>query len=119
MQWNATLAAGSQWPQSFTMLDDDTGQPLNLTGLAWEFVIRPNVTDTANPALVQVTTAATAQGYVTVDLVNAVVQVVLTGPATALLANLSCPYALWSNPGQPDRTCWAEGRINAALISQP
>jgi len=117
-QVNFATAAGSVWQQTFT-LTDASGVAINLTGLTWEFVIRPNVTDATAPALVQVTTTATAQGQITVVPLTGTVTVTLTPAATALLGQNTRPHALWSNPGTATATCWTEGRFNTALVSQP
>lgn len=117
-QWNASSAAGSQWAQAFTLQNDD-GTPVNVTGWTWEFVIRPTVADTVSPALVQVTTTAGAQGYITVDTTTATVMVVLNPAATSLLGRGARPYALWSNPGTTTALAWVEGVFNSQLIATP
>jgi hypothetical protein len=115
-QVNFATAAGSTWQQTFT-LTDAAGVAINLTGLTWEFVIRPNVTDATAPALVQVTTTATAQGQITVVPLTGTVTVTLNPAATTLLGQNSRPHALWSNPGTSTATVWVEGRFNAALVA--
>lgn len=115
-QWNASSPAGSQWAQAFQLVNDD-GTPVNVTGWTWEFVIRPNVADTASPALVQVTTTVSAQGYITVDTATATVMVVLNPAATAPLGKNSRPFTLWSNPGTTTATAWVEGRFNTQIIA--
>ncbi|MGW2920407.1 hypothetical protein ACWDBF_21450 [Streptomyces angustmyceticus] len=112
LRWSTTTAAGAEWGADFTLLDDD-GTPMAINGKAFEFVIRPTVVDTASPPLIKVTATATVQGYITVDVVAATVQVVLTPTATALLGKGSRPFALWMDPGQPQQTCLVEGRFNS------
>ncbi|MEU0818950.1 hypothetical protein [Streptomyces mirabilis] len=112
-QVNFATAAGSQWAQTFQF----TG--VDLTGLAWEFVIRPAVADVAQPPLVKVTTTVTAQGQITVDLTAKTVQVVLTPAATTLLGKGARPYALWSNPGTATATTWCDGVFNSSLVPAP
>lgn len=112
-QVNFATAAGSQWAQTFQFAGVD------LTGLAWEFVIRPNATDAAQPPLVKVTTTVTAQGQITVDLTAKSVQVVLTPAATSLLGKGARAYALWSNPGTTTATTWCEGIFNSSLVPAP
>lgn len=112
-QANFATAAGSQWAQTLQF----TG--VDLTGLTWEFVIRPNVTDVAQPPLVKVTTTVGAQGQITVDLTAKTVQVVLTPAATTLLGKGARPYALWSNPGTTTATTWCEGVFNSVLVPAP
>lgn len=115
-QWNTTTPAGSQWAQAFQLQNDD-GTPVDITGWTWEFVIRPTVVDTASPALVQVTTTVTAQGYITVNISTATVIVVLAPAATALLGKGARPYALWSQPGTTQATAWVEGAFNTQLVA--
>lgn len=115
-QVNFATAAGSQWAQTFT-LTDANGTALDLTGLAWEFVIRPNVTDTTVPPLVKVTTTPGAQGQIDVTPLTGTVTVTLTPAATTLLNQGSRPHTLWSNPGTTTATVWAEGRFNSALVA--
>lgn len=115
-QVSFSSAAGSLWQQTFT-LTDAAGAAINLTGLTWEFVIRPNVTDATVPALVSVTTTATAQGQITVVPLTGTVTVTLTPAATAILGQGARPHALWSNPGTSTATCWCEGRFNTALVA--
>jgi hypothetical protein len=92
---------------------------VNVTGWTWEFVIRPTVSDTASPALVQVTTTVSAQGYITVNTVTATVMVVLNPAATSLLGKGARPYALWSNPGTTTATAWVDGVFNSQLVASP
>lgn len=115
-QWNASAAAGSQWSQSFQLVNDD-GTPVNVTGWTWEFVIRPSVNDTASPALVQVTTTANSQGYITVNTATATVTVVLNPAATTPLSKGSRPYTLWSNPGTTTAVAWVDGMFNTQLVA--
>lgn len=111
-----STAAGSLWRQTFTLTNAD-GTAIDLTGMAWEFVIRPNVTDTTVPALVSVTTTATAQGQIDVTPLTGTVTVTLNPAATTLLDVGSRPHALWSNPGTVTATVWAEGRFNTQLVA--
>ena len=115
-QWNTTAAAGSQWSQVFQMQNDD-GTPVDLAGLTWEFVIRPTVSDTASPALVQVTTTVNAQGYITVNTVTGTVTVVLNPAATSLLGKGARPYTLWSQPGTNTAVAWVDGVFNTQLVA--
>jgi hypothetical protein len=112
-QVNFATAAGSTWVQTFAM------PTVDITGLAWEFVIRPNTTDIAQPPLIKVTTTVTAQGQITVDTAARTVQVILTPAATTLLGKGARPYALWSNPGTSTATTWCEGVFNSSLVPAP
>lgn len=108
-------AAGSLWRQTFTITDD--AGPVDLTGLAWEFVIRPSTSDATVPALVSVTTTPNVQGQIDVVPLTGTVTVTLTPAATALLGKGARPHALWSNPGQDDAVCWCEGAFNTQLVA--
>jgi len=110
-----SAAAGSTWRQTYTITDQ--GGPVDLTGLTWEFVIRPNITDATSPALVSVTTTASPQGQITVTPLTGTVTVTLTPAATALLGKGSRPHALWSNPDTDTAICWAEGAFNTQLVA--
>lgn len=112
-QVNFTAAAGSQWAQTFQLPGVD------ITGLDWEFVVRPSATDATQPPLVKVTPTVSAQGLITVDTGAATVQVVLTPAATDLLGRGARPYALWSNPGTTAATTWAAGTFNSQLVAEP
>lgn len=117
-QWNTSTPAGSQWVQTFQLQNDD-GTPVNITGWTWELVIRPNVTDTATPALVQVTTTVSAQGYITTNTATGTVTVVLNPAATSLLGKGARPHALWSQPGTTQAVAWVEGVFNSQLVAIP
>lgn len=112
-QVNFTAASGSQWAQTFAFVGVD------LTGLSWEFLIRPSVTDAAQPPLVKVTTTVSSQGQITVNVGAGTVQVVLTPAATTLLGKGARPHALWSNPGTTTQTTWCEGIFNTSLVPTP
>lgn len=113
IQVNFAAPAKGQWAQTFRFPDTD------ITGLTWEFVIRPTATDTTQPALVEVTATVSAQGWITVDTTARTVQVVLTPAATGLLGKGARPYALWSNPGTGQDTPWAAGVFNTQLVAIP
>jgi hypothetical protein len=113
-----TTAAGSQWQQTFTLTNPD-GTPINLTGLTWEFVIRPTVQDAAVPPLVSVTTTPTSQGSITVTPLTGIVTVTLTPAATTLLGKGQRPHALWSNPGTPTAITWVAGNFTTQLVANP
>lgn len=121
LQWNTDAAAGSLWQRQFTFYVNGDGGPLiDLTGLTWEFVIRPDVTDTTSPALISVTTTPSAQGSITVDLPRSTLTVTLTPAATALLKKGAYPLALWSAPADTStRTLWVSGMFNSVLAALP
>lgn len=103
--------AGSEWAQTFRM------QGVDISGLDWEFVIRPTVVDRSDPPLVRVTPTVGVQGQITVDTGTDTVQVVLTSAATTALGRGPNRYALWSNPGTASQTCWCEGVFTALSVS--
>lgn len=111
--WNTTTAAGSQWVQTFTFPDTD------LSGLDWEFVVRPSAADTTDPPLIRVTTTNGAQGQITVDLVASTVQVVITATATEPLGQANQEHALWSSPGTAAALAWVSGAFNTVLVAAP
>ncbi|KIF00866.1 hypothetical protein PL81_38800 [Streptomyces sp. RSD-27] len=110
--------AGAQWSATFT-LRDDSGGPMNISSKMFEFTIRPTAADAAVPALVAVAATPTGQGYLTVNTLTAVVQVVLTPAATALLGTGCRPFALWMDPGLPGQTCLVEGPFYSRPASSP
>lgn len=112
-QVNFVAAAGSQWAQTFQLAEVD------ITGLSWEFVIRPHATDVTQPPLIKVTATVSAQGRIVVDTTARTVQVVLTPAATSLLGKGARPYALWSNPGSTSATTWCDGVFNSTLVPAP
>lgn len=116
-QVQANAAAGGQWTETYTLQNND-GTLMNLTGKSFEFVVRPSVTDTTEPAKVAVnSTAANAQGYITVTANTSTVQVVLSPTATALLGKSAYPYALWMDPGLPDATPVVAGTFFTSLVA--
>ncbi|NUR01359.1 MAG: hypothetical protein HOY79_33990 [Streptomyces sp.] len=110
---NFVTGAGGTWTQTFQM------DGVDITGLDWEFVIRPQAVDTAQPPLVKVTPTETAQGRIIVDTVAGTVQVILTPAATGPLGKGARPYALWSNPGLPTAIPWCAGIFNTTLVPAP
>ena len=118
-QVNATAYAGSGWSETYTLTNPDN-TPINLTGLTFVLSIRPDVTNTATPALVSVTSAgATAQGSVTITPLTGTVAVTLTPAATTLLADDTWPYALWSSPGTSAALAWVAGKFTSSLVAGP
>jgi hypothetical protein len=114
-QINIVIACGGQWPQGYTLTNDD-GTPMDLSTAVFELVIRPTVTDVTEPALVSVTSAASSnQGYITIT--GNVVLVVLSPTATALLGAGARPYALWLDPGLSDATPIVVGTCFSDLVA--
>lgn len=116
-QLQANAAAGSQWVQTYTLQNDD-GTAMNISGKVFEFVIRPTVSDTTEPAMVAVnSTAATGQGYITVTAATSTLQVVLSPTATALLGQGARPYTLWMDNGLTDATALVVGTFFSNLVA--
>lgn len=118
-QVQINVAAGSQWSQGYQLQNDD-GSIFNITGMAFEFVIRPNASNVAEPAMVSVnSTASSAQGYITVTVETATLLVVLSPTATALLGQSVNPYSLWMNPGTSSQTDLVQGASFCVLVALP
>lgn len=117
LQVTTTAFAGSVWAETYTLTNPD-GTPIDLTGLVFEFVIRPNTSDTTSPALVQVTSSSSnAQGGIAVTPLAGTVAVTLTPAATALLKQGARPYTLWSQPGTSSAVAWVTGTFNSMLVA--
>jgi outer membrane protein assembly factor BamB len=113
----AYATPGSQWAQGYTFYNDD-GTLMSLTGKTFEFVVRPNTSDTTEPAQISVSsTTANSQGYITVTLATSSILVVLSPAATNLLGASNRPYALWMDPGQTDATAMVVGIMNSQLVA--
>lgn len=117
IQLNASTAAAGQWATTYGLLNDDN-TIMSIAGKTFEFVIRPNVADATEPALVAVSsTGATAQGNITVNVAAGTVQVVLNPAATTILGDGARPYALWMDPGGFDATPLVAGTFFTKLIA--
>lgn len=115
---SALAYAGFVWTQTYTLTQTPNGPPINLTGLVFELVIRPSLTDTTSPALVQVSSAASnAQGSVTVTPLSGIVTVSLTPAATSLLGQGERFYTLCSNAGTTTAALWVEGVFTSKLAA--
>lgn len=115
----AYVDAGGQWTETYT-LTDNSGNPINLTGLTFTLVVRPTVTNLTEPALVSVnSTAPTSQGSITITPLTGVVAVVLTPAATTVLSAGVYPYGLWSSAGTSTATPWVTGNMTSQLIAIP
>ena len=118
-QVQINVAAGSQWSQGYQLQNDDSS-PFNITGMTFEFVIRPNTSNAAEPAMVSVnSTASSAQGYITVTVETATLLVVLSPTATELLGQSANPYSLWMNPGTSSQTDLVQGTSFCVLVALP
>lgn len=115
----AYATSGSEWTWTYP-LTDANGNPLNLTGYTFEFVIRPTVTNLVEPPLVSViSTAPSSQGSITIAALTGLVTVVLTPAATSLLQDGVYPYGLWSAPGTSTATIWYDGHMTSSLAALP
>lgn len=115
-QLTAYSAASSQWTAGYTLTNDDS-TPMDLSTATFEMVIRPNTSNTAQPATVVVTTTPGAQGYITITGNTALV--VVEPAATALLGQGPWAYALWLNPGTPNATDLVSGTFFSQLVAVP
>lgn len=115
----AYVDASGVWNETYT-LTDNLGNPINLTGLTFEFVVRQTVTNTAEPALISVSSSgSTSQGGITITPLTGVVAVSLTPAATAVLGAGVYPYGLWSSPGTSTATPWVTGNMTSKLVAVP
>lgn len=117
-QASATAYAGSVWSETYALTQTPNGPPIDLTGLAFSFVIRPSLVDTTSPALVQVSSSGSnAQGSIAVTPTAGIVAVSLTPAATSLLGQGERYYTLWSNYGTNTATAWVEGTFTSKLVA--
>lgn len=116
-QVNAQAVAGSLWDTDYQLFNDD-GTPMNITGKTFELAIRSTISDAAPSPLVSVSSqVATAQGYITVNVNNSSLLVVLSPTATALLGRGARPYALWMDPGLVTATDLVTGTFFSVLTA--
>lgn len=117
-QIQINVAAGSQWVQGYQLLSN--GAPMDISTYSFEFVVRPNASDKTEPALVAVnSTQSSSQGYIEVTVDTAVLIVVLSGTATALLGQSAYPYSLWLNPGTSSQVDLVTGTSFCQLVPLP
>lgn len=118
-QVNTSCSAGFVWSETYSLTQTPGGPPIDLTGLVFELVIRPNVEDTTSPALVQVSSSGSnTQGSITIATpANGIVVVNLTPAATTLLGEGVRPYTLCSNPGTSTAACWVSGQFFSRLVA--
>lgn len=113
---HVTTDADSEWTCGYAFFNDD-GTAADLSTATFELVIRPDVTDQTEPALVSISTTAGAQGYITVS--GNVATAVIEAPATAALGEGARPYALWLNPGTPGQQTVVRGQFTTQLVAVP
>lgn len=118
-QANAYADAGYQWVETYTFTQTQGGPPIDLTGLVFEFVIRPDVKNTSSPALVQVSSSGSnSQGSISIPTpTNGIVTVTLTPAATTLLGQGSRPYTLLSGAGTSTASSWVTGSFTSRLVA--
>jgi hypothetical protein len=117
-QIQINVAAGSQWAQGYQLLSN--GSPMDISTYTFEFVVRPNASDKTSPALVSVnSTESSSQGYIEVTVDTAVLIVVLSATATALLGGQAYPYSLWLNPGTSGQVDLVTGVSFCQLVPLP
>lgn len=97
---------------------DADGIPMDLTGITFGFVVRPNVRDATAPPLIRVRSdQSSAQGSITVSGNTVTVQ--LAAAATALLTGYSYAYALYWDPDLADQEPDVWGTLFPALVAAP
>lgn len=118
---NETAVINSSWSRTYNLTQYPNGPAIDLTGMVFEFVVRPNITDTTSPALVQLSSSgSTTQGTITITPTSGIVAVNLTPAATLLLARTNiAAYALWSQPGTSTQTMWVEGEFLVQQVAGP
>ena len=111
-QKNFTTAAGPVWRVTFTI-------PADITGMAWEFVIRINAEDQSEPPLVRVTETSSTQGQIAANVTASTVQVTLTPAATRPLGKGIWAHALYSDANTDNEIGWVAGTFTTQAIAAP
>lgn len=115
--WNWQVPLGGE--QNALLTFTQNGTPYDLTGLAWEYVVRGPAGSAGDAILFTLTTTPSANGVLTVDTVADTVTITLYAAATANLSPGPYRHALWSNPGQPSATPWVSGNFQVISVPQP
>ncbi len=119
VNWALRTPAGSFAEYVFTFLAADGATPYDITGAAWEYVVRLNATDTGTP-LISVTATASASGLLTVSTSPAsAVSLTLYPAATQSLQAGSYAHCLWMDPGTSAAFAWLTGSLIVMPASQP
>lgn len=106
--YTINTAAASEWSASFTIENDD-GTLVDLTNKTFEFVVRNRLKSPGVVLFSVSSTGTNSYGGITVDVLTATVQVVVTPAATMLITEGGGPYTLWMDPGLPDATALVVG----------
>lgn len=108
--WTLEMGAGSAQEWLFTITYPSTGALFPITGMTWEYVVRPTGTSVGG-ALISVTPSANSQGVLTVGTATSTVQLTLYPAATQSLATGQYAHALWMNPGLATAYTWLSGPL--------
>lgn len=115
--WNWQLALGSETNALLTF--QQNGQPYTLPSTDWEYVVRGPSGGSNDAILFTLTTTATANGVLTIDVGAGTVYITVYAAATQPLSPGPYRHALWSDPGQPSATAWVSGAFQVISVPQP
>lgn len=116
--YTVVAAANSQWSLVFTIQNDD-GTVADITNKTFEFVVRNRLNRVGVVLFSVSSTASTAYGTITVDVLTATVQVILTPTATGLIPEGGGPYTLWMDQNLSDATTLVTGTFYANPVANP
>ena len=116
---SVVAAIGSQWNQSYQLLNDD-GTLMNISNKIFEFVVRtdPSQSSATTPLIRVSSVSATSSGSITVTTGTSTVLASLSPTAMALLSAGQYYYALWMDQDLPDATALVSGTLFASLTAQ-
>jgi hypothetical protein len=121
--WSLRMPQGSlqEWLFTFTTGAPGGTTPWPISGATWEYVVRTSATDLTSPPLIEITTALTSAGQLTVTASATTSSVLLTiaPAATVNLAPGSYAQALWENPGTSTAFCVFDGLLLIDGAPQP
>ena len=120
--WTLQMPQGSLEEYTFTFLQPGPFStiPYPISGATWQYVVRPAPTDESAP-LIDITTASTSEGQITVTSTATLSQVLLTilPAATQPLAPGTYYHTLWMNPDTNAAYAWLTGLLQIEGNPQP
>lgn len=120
--WTLQMPAGSleEYTFTFTVPGPLATTPYPISGATWEYVVRDTPTELGAP-VIELTTAPSLAGILTVTATASLSQVLLTlnPAATVSLAPGSYYQALWMNPGTDAAFAWLTGLLQIDGNPQP
>jgi len=120
--WTLQMPAGSleEYTFTFTVPGPFSTTPYPISGATWEYVVRDTPTDVGGP-LIQLTTAPSSQGLLTVTATAVLSQVllVLNPAATVNLPPATYYQTLWMNPSTSVAFSWLTGLLQIDGNPQP